>query len=300
MKPLVRRATAWIGPPLLRWFQRLVANKPPEKTEKLGSGLAGLWWRVSRRRKATAIKNLKMAFPQWPEEKYSQVARGVFDHFGRVAADFLAAPSRSLEELVRTTEVVGEEHLVKAIEEGKGVILITGHFGNWERMSSYLSQKGYKLTVVARDADQSEINEMVNEVRRGPGTSVVARGAAARPILERLKANELIGILPDQNAKEIFIPFFGHPAGTVLGPGVISERAKCPVVPTVCVRVGVGKYRMEFFPPLAPVEGCEQKGEGMMRAIHAWLEGVITQHPEQWLWIHDRWRMARKRGLIPK
>jgi KDO2-lipid IV(A) lauroyltransferase len=278
----------------------MVANKPPEKTERLGSRLAALWWTVSRRRKATAIKNLKMAFPHWPEDRYVQVARGVFDHFCRVAADFLAAPSRSLEELLQTTEVVGEEHLIRAIQEGRGVLLITGHFGNWERMSSYVSQKGYKLTVVARDADQSSINDMVNEVRQGPGTRVVARGSAARPILERLKANELIGILPDQNSKEIFIPFFGQPAGTVLGPGVISERAKCPVIPTACVRVGVGRYRMEFYPPLTPVEGCDQRGEGMMRAINAWLEGVITQNPEQWLWIHDRWRMARKRGLIPK
>ncbi|MCG9896062.1 MAG: lysophospholipid acyltransferase family protein, partial [Fimbriimonadaceae bacterium] len=202
------------------------------------------------------------------------------------------------ERLEETTVVEGFHHVEQALAQGRGALMITGHFGNWERISAWLSHRGVPLSVVARDANQAEINDLINSLRQGPGTRVIPRGNAARPILERLRANELIGILPDQNSQEIYIPFFGHPAGTVLGPGVLAERSGAPVIPVACVRVGVGRYRIRFDDPLVPepVEG--PRGEGTMRAIHAWLESVIREHPEQWLWLHDRWRSARREGLL--
>lgn len=298
MKELSRKVTKWAGPRLLRLGQRIFSSGGPEKAEKRGEALGTLWWTLSRRRKKTALSNLARAYPDWPESKREAVAKGVYLHFGRVAADFLSGGSRTLDQLSATTELEGIEHLEAAYARGKGVMMITGHLGNWERVSAYLSLKGHKIMVVARDADQEDVNEMVNSLREGPGTQVVARGAAARPIMERLRANEVVGILPDQNAKEIFLPFFGHPCGCVLGPGVLSERTGCTVLPVACLRVGPGRYRIRIEPPLVAQEGATQKGEGMMRAINAWLEKVITEAPDQWLWIHDRWRSARKKGLL--
>jgi KDO2-lipid IV(A) lauroyltransferase len=157
---------------------------------------------------------------------------------------------------------------------------------------------GYKLAVVARDTDDRGLNRMVNELRERWGTEVIARGDAVRPILTRLKRNEFVGILPDQNSTEIFIPFFGKPAGTVLGPGVISERTGAPVICCWCPRVGVGRYKFLIEPPLVSQPGYETRGEGMMRAINASLEGVVRRYPDQWLWFHDRWKSARRRGLL--
>jgi KDO2-lipid IV(A) lauroyltransferase len=298
MKPRIRQFTNWLAPKALSHFKKKLSKKSPEEAERWGERLASIWWRFGGRRKEVAISNLGLAFPEMPLQRRTEIAREVFLHFGRITADFLASSGRPTEELAREMEVEGQEHLERALEKGKGVLMITGHFGNWERSSRWVSGMGYKLSVVARDADQAKVNDAVNDLRQETGTRVIPRGAAARPILERLKANEMVGILPDQNSKEIFIPFFGHLAGTVLGPGVLAERSGAVVLPIVCVRTGVGQYKVIFYPPLEATLPEEKRGEGMMKSINAWLEERIKERPEQWLWIHDRWRSARRKGLL--
>lgn len=254
-------------------------------------------FRVSRKHRQRALSNLELAFPDWSEAERRRVALAVFEHFGRVTAEFLVSGRRGIEHIEATTTVEGLEHIEQARAQGRGVILVTGHFGNWERMSAWLSTHGYQVTVVARDADDDGANRIVNQVRSGFGTRVISRGNAARPMLEVLRQGGLVGILPDQNSDEAFLPFFGHPAGTVLGPGVLHERTGAPVVPATGVWVGPGRYVVRFFPRLE-AQPTEVKGEGTMRAFLAWLEGVIREHPEQYLWFHDRWRNARRRGLL--
>ena len=281
----------------LRRLQASLMRKSPERAELQGAKIGRLLMKFGKSRRNRALANLELAFPDKTPAEREEIARKTFEHFGMITCDFLQIPKRSMEEFNATVEVVGYEHLDNALALGHGCIFITGHFGNWERASTWMSTHGYKLNVVARDADDTGVNAIVNELRTKTGTQVLSRGAAARPILEALKRNELVGILPDQNADEIFIPFFGKPAGTVLGPGVIHKRTGAPVVPGYAIRIGPGRYRFEVHPPLVPVEGYDVK-EGMMRAIHASLEGVIRKYPEQYLWFHDRWRNARKRGLL--
>ncbi len=283
---------------VLRVIQWWLLRKSPKGVEKFGKRVGRLIWRLGKRRRLTCESNLSMAFPELSEEEVRSLSKRVFENFGRSSADFLVGINHTLEQLEATTTINGFENFETAMAKGKGVLLITGHFGNWERMSSIMSLRGYKLSVIARDANDQGVNQLVNNLRKGPGTEVIARGDAARPMLQKLRAGEMIGILPDQNSNECFIPFFGKPAGTVLGPGVISERTGCAVLPCFCHYVGDGKYEINIYPELTAQEGFETKGEGMMRAINAKLEEVIREHPDQWLWFHDRWRNARKKGLL--
>lgn len=277
--------------------QKYLVRKRPQKAEEIGARLGRILFKCSRKHRERAISNLALAFPDMPLAEREQLAKRTFEHFGRVTADFLLIEDRSLDDLKASLEVDGLEHIHEALSHGKGAIMITGHFGNWERMSAYVSALGYKISVIARDTADTGLNQKVNKLRAFSGTNVISRGNATRPILERLKANEMVGILPDQNSDEIFIPFFDHPAGTVLGPGVIHERTGAPVICGWCVWVGPGKYKFWIDPPLEVMPG-DVKGEGTMRAIHASLERVIREYPEQWLWFHDRWKNARKRGLL--
>ncbi len=287
-----------LGEILLRRVQKNLLRKSPVDAERVGRRIGRILMRVGKRRRERAFANLALAFPEKSDAERADIAERAFEHFGIISADFLQIPRRSLEEFHASTEVVGRENLDKALALNKGVIFITGHFGNWERSSTYISSEGHTLSVVARDTDDAGVNSMVNDLRSFTGTKVISRGAAARPIIAALRRNELVGILPDQNADEIYIPFFGKLAGTVLGPGVIHERTGAPVIPAYCVRIAPGKYRIEVHPALEPLPGYETKGEGMMRAINASLEEIIRKHPEQWLWFHDRWRNARKKGLL--
>ena len=292
-KKLEGRAGEW----LIRKLQRKLLRQSPEAAEKYGAKLGRRLFRVAKSRRERALSNLRLAFPELSESERTSIAQKCLEHFGMITADFLQIPKRSQEYLQSTTEVVGVEHVKTALAQGKGVLAVTGHFGNWERLSTYLSLDGITMNVVARDADDQGVQGLVKEMRSFTGTKVLSRGNAAREIMRALKRGELVGLLPDQNADEVFIPFFGQPAGTVLGPGVMHKRTGAPVIPVVCTRIGPGRYRTVVFPPLEPVPGYEIE-EGIMRAFNDFLEREIRKAPEQYLWFHDRWRNARKRGLI--
>lgn len=288
------RFAAW----LLKRVQSRMLKKPYIKALEYGEKWGRIIWRILRKRRETSISNLMMAFPEMEREEAEAITKRVFENFARSTADFLIGLNRTQEELDSTTTIEGFENFEKAHAKGKGVLIVTGHFGNWERSSMWMLHRGYKLSVVARDMDDDGVHAMINNLREGPGTEVISRGNAARPMIAKLRRNESIGIVPDQNASEIYFPFFGKPAGTVLGPGVIAERTGAAVVPSFCRYLGDGKYHIRVYPELVAEPGYDTKGEGMMRAIGKQLEEVITEHPDQWLWIHDRWRNARRKGLL--
>lgn len=239
---------------------------------------------------------MRMAFPEKTDGEIERIVREMFLHFGRVTADFMRTPRRTREEVLQA-EVTGKERLDQALAEGHGVMIITGHFGNWERLAQWLSESGYTLSVVARDANDNAMNDKVAKLREAAGVQVLSRGNAARMILTRLKKGELVGILPDQNSEDEYIPFFGKPCGTVLGPAAIHERTKAPMLPVFCARIGPNRYRVEIGEPLIPSPGLPSM-QGLMRSVNASLEEVIRRYPEQWLWMHDRWKSARKAGLL--
>lgn len=278
--------------------QKWLLRKSPVEAEKAGAKLGRLLFKSSKKHRERAYRNFRLVFPTMSEAEMQALAQKVFEHYGRTTADFITSANRTLEQLNQMVVIEGLQHLDSALAEGKGVIFITGHFGNWELLAQWLSLSGYKLTVVARDVRNTSLNQKVNAIRTGAGTKLLARGGAAKGILETLRRNEMVGILPDQNEDEIFIPLFGKTAGTVLGPGVIQARTKSVVVCGWCAYEGPQKYRIIFEPALEPEPGYEAKGEGMMRAIHGSLERIVKRYPEQWLWFHDRWKSARQRGLL--
>lgn len=282
-----RKAQAWL------------AKKPPLEREKAGEKLGRMLFRASKKHRERAYRNFKLVFPEKTEAEMQTLAQRVFEHYGRTTADFLTSGTRDKETVASMVTVEGAEHLQQALDQGRGLLFITAHFGNWELMGQWMAYNGFPMHVIARDVRNSKLNQAVNDIRLKPGTKVLSRGNAARSILGVLKNNGVVGILPDQNENEIFIPLFGHIAGTVLGPGVIQARTQAVLLCAYCAYEGPGRYRIIFEPPLEPEPGYETRGEGMMRAIHGSLERMIMRYPEQWLWFHDRWKSARQRGPVP-
>ncbi|MCW5936978.1 MAG: lysophospholipid acyltransferase family protein [Fimbriimonadaceae bacterium] len=297
-KRLRRRAVGVVASGSLSTLQRWLAGKPPEKVDEIGARFGRLIHRVVKKRRERALSNLELVFPEMPVSEREALALRVFEHFGRVSAEFLAHASLEPERVIATTDATGMEYVDEALKLGRGALLLTGHFGNWERGSAYLSSLGYRINVVIRSANDDGVDQLVNRLRGKGGAGIIPRGNAAKLIFQKLRANELVAILPDQNAEDAFIPFFGHPAGTNLGPGVIHERTGAPVIPSSCLYVGAGRCSLTVGAPLVALPGYETKGEGLMRAFHTFLESVISQNPEQWLWFHDRWRRAREAGLL--
>ncbi len=295
---LRRNVLGRLGSGMLRLAVRWTRGKSIDRLERKGAALGRLLMRASRKHRSRALANLAMCFPEMPGDQRTELAVRVFEHFGRITMDFLSSESRTREEVLQSLEMEGFDHFVEARRAGKGVIILAAHFGNWERFAHFSALHGFPLSVVARDADYPGLQSQVSRLRGAAGLKVLSRGNAARQILGVLRAREIVGLLADQNSGESFLPFFGQPSGTVLGPAVIHLRTGAPILPVFCARIGVGTYRAVICPPLVAAAGFESPQEAIMAAYLALLERFVREYPEQWLWFHDRWKSAREAGML--
>jgi Kdo2-lipid IVA lauroyltransferase/acyltransferase len=274
--------------------QRLFMHRDIERVERRGRRLGDLIARVDKKHRKRTRENLRLAFPEWSEARVEEITRESFRHWGLVTADFLRTPIRTAEEVLEGFELRDRQHWDQARAEGKGILACTGHFGNFERFGHYSSVMGEQISVVAREANQGEIQRRMEALRTRAGLDFMGRGDAVRPILKKLRNNGIVGLLPDQNSSEAFVPFFGKPCGTVLGPAVLHLRTGAPILPAFCARTGPGKYLAFFFEPISG----KSEPEALMTQFNRVLEAAIREFPEQYLWMHDRWKSARHEGLL--
>lgn len=266
-----------------------------------GRGLGFLLFTFLKRYRVVALKNLTLVYgKERSVSEIRQMAKAVFRHFGQMATEFIKLPTLNKETVDRLITVEGEENLRESVAMGKGTLIITGHFGNWEMMGRWFSTHDYLLNVVARDARARSATKFLEETRTGSGAKVLYRGSSARAILQCIKKNELVAILPDQNAADVFVPFFGFPTGTVDGPAVIHLRTQAPLVFSWCIREPDNRFRIVFEPPvIVPNTGDRTADiETVMALINARLEARIRQNPTQWLWLHNRWKASP--GVFPE
>ena len=277
--------------------QRGFARRDAAGAERLGERLGQLAYRLDGKHRARAESNLRLAFPERDAAWATATARESFLHFGRLTADLARSPSRTAEEVLRTMEVDDEGRRLFEAAQGRGAIFCTGHLGNWERAAHWVTAQGFKLSVVMRHANQPVLQERVERLRRASGIELLSRGDAAMGMLRRLRRAEFVAVLPDQNASEAFVPFFGHPTGTVVGPAVMARRTGALILPGFVLRTGPGRYRLRVSEPFDPGASDLDPTETM-----AWyyrnLEAAVREAPEQYLWMHDRWKSARRRRLL--
>lgn len=295
-KRMERRVGGWALMAVARVFQML----PKRRIDGAGRSLGRLIMRVSRKYRERTLKNLRLAFPDWPEQRVQSTARGVFEHFGKTLARFFGGGKETKEEIVASVDMQGLELVDEALAQGKGILAITAHFGNWERMAEAFAARGYKISVVARDANEERTTKIVNDVRKGRGIEVFSRGKAARELLKRLRKNEVVGILTDQNTREILVPFFGIPAGTNEGPAVIHLLMGTPLFTAFAVELPDGRYRVDAERLQLPPPSGDREADvlAIMTIVNQKIEEAVREHPEQWLWMHDRWRWTREKGLL--
>lgn len=295
MKANRRKISAKLGTFLFRRALGSMKGKNALQAEKAGKRLGRIGFRLIKKHRERCLANLAFCFPEKSAEWHRATAIQVFEHFGIVATDFLRTPQRTDEEVAEHMTIEGKENFERAKEKGKGVLVVTAHFGNWERMAQLSRMNGHPLAVVARDANDASLNSMVMDLRRSIGLEILSRGSAARAIIKKLKDNEIVAVLPDQNTAEAFLPFFGHPCGTVLGPAVLALRTGAPIITAFCFRKGPGQYHSIVGPELDYGDGSP---EAIMTSANKAIEDIVRAHPEQYLWLHDRWKSARRKGLV--
>lgn len=291
--PLRKRLERSAGRVALRLLVTPLRALPISINQAVGRTLGTLLYHALGRYRRVALTNLNLVFgSETTELERQHMAKEVFRHFGAVATEFIKLPGLDRADLDKLVTVEGHENLCLAYEPGKGVLLITGHFGNWEAMSRWLTTHDNPLTVVARRANDPKTEELLRGTRQQNGVQIVNRGGSAREILRALKKNEMVGILPDQNDADVFVPFFGIPTGTVDGPAQIHLKTGSPLLFSWCVRTPDNRFHILFEPPVViePTDDKQADVERVMTVINAHLEAQIRRYPTQWLWLHNRWK----------
>ncbi len=267
----------------------------------LGGLLGGAAFFLLPRWRIFTIQNLKFAFGQdKAESQIVAIAKGVFVNFGRSLAEFVSLPKISNSSIESIVSACGLEKIDNALKDGRGVIMLASHLGNWELLAAYFGLKGYPTNVLARPLRDRRIEHYVNSVRRTKNISVLTRGGGSfKKIISVLKNNQLIGMLPDQDIEKIdgvFVDFFNRKAHTPIGPVVLALASGAPIFPIFCIRQASGRHRLIVEDKLdLEVSGDRQKD--IYRNTQKWsglVERYIRENPDQWVWFHKRWKTQQK------
>lgn len=184
-----------------------------------------------------------------------------------------------------------KEHMAS----GNGVVILTAHLGNWELLGARLIAEGFQLTVIGKDQHDKWINRLMIYLRESTGVKNVPKGKGVfKPIIEALRRNELVGLLADQNAGSdgYIVEFFGKPSSTFTGPTVFAAKNGAAILPVFSVRQKDNSHKVVFFEPiLTSVTASEEDIKKYTKEYTKRIEEIVREYPEQWLWLHKRWKM---------
>lgn len=258
--------------------------------QRLGARAGTLGWRFSRRDRDRTLEHLELAFPAKTEEERTELGKACFRHLGTTAFECLNLMGANCEAIASYVEVEGWENVEAVRADDRPVLIVTGHCGNWELLAATINCRGLGMAVIARQANDPRLNSPILSLRERYGTATINRAqpGASRQLLRTLKNGGALGMLIDQDTsvKGVWVPFFGRQAFTPVGAAEIALRRDVGVIPTFIARQPNGVHRATFQPELRldtdPVIATAQMTEA--------IEEQIRRYPEQWVWMHRRWR----------
>jgi KDO2-lipid IV(A) lauroyltransferase len=264
-----------------------LGHTPRPVAERLARLYAGMLDHAAPRLRRVALRNLAMALPG---ANAKAVADGVFSSIARLLTALARFPKIDRENLGEWIRWEGREHFERALARGRGVLFATAHLGNWELSAFAHALLAKPMHVVVRPLDNPGIDRLVARRRTLSGNHVIEKKDYARAILKALAANQAVGILIDQNASPdegVFVDFFGVPACAGTGFARLAAHSGAAVIPGFALWLeSERRYVLRFYPE---VEISGDAAEDTHR-LHRVLESVIREYPDQWLWIHRRWK----------
>jgi len=258
--------------------------------------LAWTIYLLHARWRQVGMRNLALAFPEKSRGERARILRGVYTSFGRQLAEVCLFPRYTRENVGKVVVYDGFENFERAQARGKGVLFLTAHLGGWELSAFAHSLQGHLLRVVMRPLDNVYLDRLARQYRGMHGNSMVDKNDFARGLLAAMKARETVGVLIDTNMTSLegtFVDFFGVPACTASGLARIALRTDAAVVPTFTIwDRALRKYRLRFDPPLDLVRTGDDEADAQANTARFTkiIEEYIRRHPDQWIWVHRRWK----------
>ncbi len=241
-------------------------------------------------------RNLSMAMPELGEREREEIIKGVFRNMGRLLAEFSRFPKLTPENISRVVVYDGLENYTKAAERGRGVLLLTAHFGAWELCAFAHAVYGHPLSFLERPLDNPLLDRLIRRYRERSGNRAIDKNRAVRHVLESLRHGRDVGLLIDVNTlpeQGVFCNFFGIPACSTTGLAVFALRSEAPVVPGFLIwdeREKIHRLIFEAEVPLIRTGDFKEEVQVNTARFTQIIEQVARRYPDQWLWVHKRWR----------
>ena len=287
---------------------KLLGLLPRPIARALGIGIGVAVYHLHPRLREVGLRNLSLAFPTMAEAERRRIVRGEFVSLGRQLAEACMFPRYTRENVSDIVVYDGLENYERAMARGKGVLFLTGHLGAWELSAFAHSLQGHPLWIVMRPLDNPYLDRLVERYRTMHGNRTVSKDDFVRGLLAAMRASEAVGILMDTNMtppQGVFVNFFGIPACTASGLARIALRTDAAVVPGFTIwDKKAGKYVLRFDPAVELIRtpGANGNNEADIVANTALftsiIESFIRRYPDQWLWVHRRWK-TRPEGEKP-
>ena len=275
---------------------RLLGLLPRSIARPVGAAIGWLAFRIVPRLRSVGLKNLTLAFPEWPDRQRRETLRLLYRNLGWLMAEFCQMPKYTRENSRAFLRYEGLEHYLDARAKGKGVLIVTGHLGAWELSSFYHSLMEYPMAMVIRRLDNPLVDEFVNRIRCLHGNRVIHKDDFARGLIASMRGGQTVGFLMDTNMtppQGVFVPYFGVTACTASGMARVAAKTGAAVVPGFLLwEETEKKYVLHFGEELAVVNtgDSEQDAVTNTSAFTAVIESYVRRYPDQWLWLHRRWK----------
>jgi Kdo2-lipid IVA lauroyltransferase/acyltransferase len=279
------------------WFLiRLFALLPRTLGRRLGATIGGFAFHVLPRLRRVGLRNLEIAFPSSSLQERERILHTLYRNLGWQLVEFGKMPSYTRQNTEHLMRYEGLERYLAAKAKGKGVLILTGHLGAWELSSFYHSLMGYPMSMVIRRLDNTAVDKLVNGIRCLHGNQVLHKDDFARALLLSMRKGESVGILMDTNMtppQGVFVDFFGRPACTAAGLARVALKTGAAVLPGFMLwEPSEGKYVLHFGEeiPIAATDDDQTDILEVTQRLTSELESWIRRYPEQWLWVHRRWK----------
>jgi KDO2-lipid IV(A) lauroyltransferase len=277
-------------------FIKLLGILPRPLSRAFAIALARVFYLLHFRLRQVGMRNLAMAFPEKSEAERARILRGEFTSLGRQLSELCQFPRYTEKNVDEVVVYDGLENYERAYARGKGVLFVTAHFGGWELSAFAHSLHGHWLHIVMRPMDNQYLDRLIQHYRTMHGNKTVAKDDFVRGLLAAMKAGETVGILMDTNMtppQGVFVDFFGIPACTASGLARIALRTDAAVLPGFTIwDEDLGKYRLRFDPSLELIRTGDQEADivANTQMFTKVIEEYVRKYPEQWLWVHRRWK----------
>jgi KDO2-lipid IV(A) lauroyltransferase len=279
---------------------KIIRRGGEERARRWGERLAHFASAVLRGRTHLALRNVAQVFPAMSEPERRAMVRRCWEHFGRIALEYLLVQQMDEAEVASLCTIEGREVFEAAMALDRGVLLLSAHFGSWEMGATLLSSITAEVKTVARPLDNELLERDLSRSRSRSRVELVDRRHAARPLVRALEQKAVVVLLPDQAVKPregILVPFLGIPAWTTTGPARLSLRQGSPILFVFCIPEG-RRSRIVFEETIDPARLApeERNVEWITRRINEVISARIVEFPEYWLWMHDRWKGTKIEG----